>query len=313
MAAYQAERHIAEALDSALAQTYPHLEIIVVDDGSTDGTSAILDRYARTHGVRVFTQTNSGQSAALNRGLAEARGAWVKFFDSDDLLSPDAVALQVAALMSQPPGRLAYGEWARFRTTPTEAVFNSRPGWCDGVPIDWIVTTWIDTEPMYQCALWLVPRDLLMRTGGWNPLLGLTNDFEFFTRLALNSSGIVHTPGARLYYRSFLAGSLSRQTSIAAIESAWQSSHHAVNHLLTAEDSPRTRRVSADILQSFVFSYYPAAPELMNQALAEVRHLGGSHVRPSGGRVFRIVRDLFGWRYALRIRAIASQSRLKRR
>jgi glycosyltransferase involved in cell wall biosynthesis len=302
MSAYQAERHVAASLDSALAQTYPRIEIIVVDDGSTDRTPGILADFARSHGVQVINQDNLGQSAALNRGLAAARGDYVKFFDSDDLLDPGAVALQVAALESSPPGQLAYGEWARFHVEPTEAIFVPHPGWHDSSPIEWIVTTWSDTEPMYQCALWLIPRALLSRAGGWDERLGLINDFEFFTRLVLASSGVVHTPGARLYYRSGLKDSLSRQKSRAALESAWSSSRQAVALLLAAEDSPRTRRVAAGILQGLVFAYYPAAPDLMRLALAEVRRLGGTRLRPAGGLGFRLIVRLLGWRVALRIR-----------
>jgi glycosyltransferase involved in cell wall biosynthesis len=302
MSAYQAERHVAAALDSALAQTYPCIEIVVVDDGSTDHTPGILAEFARTRGVQVIRQANLGQSAALNRGLAAARGDYVKFFDSDDLLAPDAVAIQVAALESSPSDQLAYGEWARFHIEPTEALFTPRPGWHDCSPIEWIVTTWVDTEPMYQCALWLIPRALLSCAGGWNERLGLINDFEFFTRLVLASSGVIHTPGARLYYRSGLKDSLSRQKSRVALESACWSSRQAVAHLLAAEDSPRTRRVAAGILQGFVFAYYPAAPDLMRLALAEVRRLGGTSLRPAGGTGFRWIVRLFGWRIALCIR-----------
>lgn len=305
--AYNAGAWLPAALDSALAQTHPRLEIIVVDDGSSDETPSILDAHARAHPdrIRFVTQPNRGQSAAVNRALAEARGDYVKFFDADDLLAPEAVAIQVAALEAAPPGRVAYGEWARFHRDPAEAEFRPRPGWrsCDA-PIDWICETWSDTEPMYQCALWLVPRALIGRVGGWDERLSLINDFEFFTRLVLASSGVVHTPGARLYYRSGLAGSLSRRTSRRALESAWLSVSTAARALLAAEDSPRTRRVAADNLRSFVYAYYPAAPDLMELALAECDRLGGSSLLPSGGRGFRLVLRLLGWRAALRFRRL---------
>jgi hypothetical protein len=132
--------------------------------------------------------------------------------------------------------------------------------------------------------------------------LSLINDFEFFPRLVLASEGVIHTPGARLYYRSGLPGSLSQRKSRAALESAWLSVSQAVAHLKKAEDSPRTRRVSADMLRAFVNAYYPGAPDLMRLALAECRALGGSNLRPKGGRLFRLVSHLFGWRFALRIR-----------
>ena len=83
--AYDAERTLADALDSALGQTYPRVEVVVVDDGSTDATPEILEAYAR-RGVRSVRQDNAGQCAAANRALAASRGDLVKFFDADDVL-----------------------------------------------------------------------------------------------------------------------------------------------------------------------------------------------------------------------------------
>lgn len=310
MAAYNADRWLPAALGSALAQTYAHIEIVVVNDGSTDSTAAILSDYARAHPdrLRVFSQPNRGQSAALNRAFAETRGEYVKFFDADDILAPETISIQLAALQSAPAGHLAYGEWARFRTDLSEADFRPRPGWHNSDrPLDWICETWSDSEPMYQCALWLIPRALLDRAGGWREELNLINDFEFFTRLILCSSGIVHTPRARLYYRSGLAGSLSARKSRLAWESACFSTHLACEHLLLREDSPRTRRVAADACQNLVLSIYPDHPDLVADLLSEVRRLGGSRCLPDGGRIFRLLARTLGWHTALRLRAILSR------
>jgi glycosyltransferase involved in cell wall biosynthesis len=310
MAAYNADRCLAPALDSALAQTYPSLEIIVVDDGSTDDSPRILATYARAHPdrLRVLSQANSGQCAALNRGLAEARGNYVKFFDADDLLSPDSVATQVAALSAAPPHRLAYGTWSRFYSAPSEAHFTPRPGWHDSDhPIEWICETWADAQPMYQCALWLIPRSLLDKAGGWHEELSLINDFEFFTRLVLASEGIVHTPAARLYYRSGVPSSLSARKSRRAWESAHLSTRLACQQLLAREDSARTRRVAADTCQNLVHSLYPEHPDLVADLLAEVRRLGGSRLHPDGGRAFRLLARALGWRTALRLRHLAAR------
>jgi glycosyltransferase involved in cell wall biosynthesis len=302
---FNAARWLPAALGSALAQTHRPLEIIAVDDGSTDDTPSILADHAARHPeiLHVRTQPNRGQCVAANRGLADARGDYVKFFDADDLLSPDAVAIQVAALLAAPPGRLAYGAWSRFQSDPSEARFVSRPGWHDSDrPVDWICETWADAEPMYQCALWLIPRALLGKAGYWNGELSLINDFEFFTRLVLASDGIVHTPGARLYYRSGLPGSLSAQKSRRALESGCLSTRLAVQHLLRAEDSPRSRAAAAGVLQSFAWSFYPLHPDLYRPLLAEAARLGGSPLRPGGGRAFRFLCRLLGPLTALRLR-----------
>jgi glycosyltransferase involved in cell wall biosynthesis len=296
MPCYNASAGLAAALDSALAQTWPRCEIIVVDDGSTDDSLAIARCY-EARGVRIATQPNRGQCSACNHAYRLARGDFIKFFDADDLLSPDAVSLQVAALRAR-PGQLAYGEWARFHLDPAEAVFRPRPGWHDAAPADWLVAIWADAQPMMQCAQFLIPRALLERTGGWDERLSLINDFEFFSRLVVASQGITFTPGARLYYRSGQPGSLSGSRSARAWESAFLSLTLGTDHLLGLEDSPRTRRVCANILQNLIHDMYPNCPPLVARLEQRVSELGGSTLPPQGGRSFHLTRHLLGWKAA---------------
>jgi hypothetical protein len=88
--AYNIEPYLARTLDSVLAQTYQNIEVIVVNDGSKDGTAAVIDRYAaRDHRVKAIHKENGGVTSARLRGLAEATGDWIGFVDGDDLVEPD--------------------------------------------------------------------------------------------------------------------------------------------------------------------------------------------------------------------------------
>ena len=93
---YNGERTLRRCLDSVLAQTLADWECVVVNDGSTDGTSAILKTYTDSR-FRVLNVPNGGVSAAKNRGLEAASGAWIAFLDCDDTLAPDALARLVEA------------------------------------------------------------------------------------------------------------------------------------------------------------------------------------------------------------------------
>ena len=96
---YNVEAYIGECLDSLLSQTLANLEVIVVDDGSTDATSDIVERYARSdHRVVTLRQTNSGQGIARNRGVEVARGEFLAFIDADDTVPPRAFAYMLATL-----------------------------------------------------------------------------------------------------------------------------------------------------------------------------------------------------------------------
>ncbi len=114
MAAYNYERYVAEALESALDQDYPadRLELIVVDDGSTDGTSQIARRYADESGgrIRYIRQDNAGLAAATTRGLLEARGELITLLDADDTWVTSRTRLLVDALARNPKAGLVYGD-----------------------------------------------------------------------------------------------------------------------------------------------------------------------------------------------------------
>ena len=115
---YNARRFLSETLESALAQTYPYIEIIVVDDGSTDGTTELIRAYVDR--VKAEFGPNRGASAARNQGTTLAAGEFIQYLDADDLLVPDAIERRVAALQSV-GADVAYSDWEKL-------VENSRGG-----------------------------------------------------------------------------------------------------------------------------------------------------------------------------------------
>lgn len=101
--AYDAELTLAETLRSAAAQTYVNLEIVIVDDGSTDGTAAIAERFCRDEPrARLFRKENGGVASARNFGIEQAEGEWIAPLDADDLWHPTKIAKQVAVALSAP-------------------------------------------------------------------------------------------------------------------------------------------------------------------------------------------------------------------
>jgi glycosyltransferase involved in cell wall biosynthesis len=100
IAAYQADRFLADALESARAQSYPRVEVVVVDDGSTDSTGAVATRFSEVRSLRLGE--NQGVAAARNAGVAVARGELITFLDADDVMFPDRVDTQVRYLQAHP-------------------------------------------------------------------------------------------------------------------------------------------------------------------------------------------------------------------
>src|SRR5690349_18640783 len=108
---HNAERFLAETLDSALLQTYPQIEVVVVDDGSTDDTPELI----RSYGGRLIAEfgPNRGASAARNRGTSLARGEFIQYLDADDLLPPDAIEKRVTGML-ETGADVAYSDWERL-------------------------------------------------------------------------------------------------------------------------------------------------------------------------------------------------------
>jgi peptidoglycan/xylan/chitin deacetylase (PgdA/CDA1 family) len=176
-------RYVREAVDSALAQTYPAIEVVVVDDGSTDGTADILSSYVEAGTIRYVALDRRGVSAARNAGLRLATGRYVKFLDSDDVLFPDQVARQVAhvggsdttvsitdSIVLRPDGTMV-------RRHPAVDVPERQLAAIVGANVTVI-------------HAFLVPRALLDRAGGFDEELTACEDWDLWIRV-LKAGGVI--------------------------------------------------------------------------------------------------------------------------
>lgn len=117
--AYNAGKYIGEAIDSALAQTYSNLEVIAVDDGSTDDTRGILEPYIKEQKIRYIYQANRGLAGARNTGIRAAQGEYLAFLDADDIFLPEKIERQTAYLERHPECDVCYCDlWHFFEEAP---------------------------------------------------------------------------------------------------------------------------------------------------------------------------------------------------
>ena len=303
---FNAGRWVAATLESALAQTWPHCEIIVVDDGSTDDSLAIARTFA-PRGVQVISQPNAGASAARNHGLRVARGDFIQFLDADDLISPDKIAAQVELLRARPPGTVATCAWGRFQSDPAAARFVDENVFRDFAPVDFLVLAG-DSGAMMHPSCWLVPRAVTEQAGPWDETLSLNDDGEYFCRVLLASAGMGYSPAGRSYYRSGLPGSLSQQRGERARRSQFRSVELIAAHLCAAEDSSRTRRAAANYYQRFIHDFFPAPADLMHAAEKQVSALGGAtNQRPPMGPKTAALARVVGWRNVWRLKHLLSR------
>ena len=301
--AYNAAPWIADTLQSALSQTWPHKEIVVVDDGSTDDTRAIANTFISSQaGIRVIAQPNYGASAARNHALSLARGEYIQFLDADDLLAPDKIERQLSRLTTLGPRVLASGSWARFENNPASAVFTPHPNSRDLTGVEFLQLNFEEIAMMHPAA-WLAPRALLGAAGPWDETLSLNDDGEYFARVSLAAERIVFCADARSFYRSNLSSSLSRRRDPRALASLFRSVELTLRHLLAADSSPRSLAAAAFAWKWTAFELHPGAPELSRLAEQRCKELGGSpRPFPGSGR-FRLLSRFIGWRLARRLLA----------
>ena len=303
IAAYNVEKYILDSINSIICQTFNEIEIVIVDDGSTDGTGKILQSISDKR-VKVLTSENRGQCAALNLAYSNSSGSFIKFMDADDIISSNFIELQLTKIRDIPDS-IASAEWGRFYNDNLSTFRkNEEKVWQDMKPIDWLTESLKDGANMMQCALFLIPRHLLERSGLWNVNLTLINDFEFFIRVLLSASLINFTPGAILYYRSGISNSVSDQKTSKAYQSALMSVQLGTRTLLNFENSERVRLAAANAFQLWAYQFYSTEPELYKVAQDEVDRLGGSTLPfPSGG-VTKFLSSIIGWKLGLKIKKL---------
>jgi glycosyltransferase involved in cell wall biosynthesis len=290
---YNSGKYVGETLESVFRQTWPNIEVIVVDDGSTDGSAEVIRSFARSN-LRLIEQANSGAAAARNACCAHAAGDFVQYLDADDLLEPDKIRLQMERLRDA-PGCIASAEWGRFYRTSDETRFREEAISRDLDPVEWLTLT---PSGLIFPALWLIPMPTIRAIGPWHKDLTLSDDSEYFTRALLASKRVLFCPGARCHYRSGMPGSLSGTKSPQGIASHFKVLELCESYVRSVEDSERVRCSFAQAWQYLAHGVYPYDKQVAARALERAKALHPIQIRPDGGPRFRVLSRLIGWRAA---------------
>jgi glycosyltransferase involved in cell wall biosynthesis len=308
--AYNTDAFVADAIRSALAQTWRRTEIIVVDDGSTDRTAEVCNRFA-SPAVRVVSQTHQGASAARNTALSLARGDYIQWLDADDLLAPDKLARQIESMGNSPDRRLLLsGAWAFFRHRSHGAVFVPTGLWADLSATEWLFRK-LDHGVFMGIATWLVSRELTEAAGPWDTCLLADNDGEYFSRVLLASAGVRFVADARVFARRRV-GSLSQiGLSKPKMEAKLLSLEKQIGYLRSLEDSNRTRAAALKALQRFFVYIYPEQPALVERARQIAATLGDRLADPQLSWKYDWIRRLFGWTPAKRAQVTYNRFKMR--
>ncbi len=186
---FNGERYLGEALDSIFAQTYRPLKVLVVDDGSTDGTPNLVMRYGDR--VRSLFQPNAGQAAARNRGLQAAQGEFVAFLDQDDLWHPEKLDRQMARFEARPELDLCVTHACHFWSPELQDV----PTWLRDDP------RFTQSLPAYSLGALLARRGIFDTVGRFDAALPVGEDTDWFLRAVERGVTIELLPDLLMYRR----------------------------------------------------------------------------------------------------------------
>ncbi|WP_417855004.1 glycosyltransferase family 2 protein [Xanthomarina gelatinilytica] len=222
---FNSKNYVQEAVSSALNQTYKAVEIIVVDDGSTDGTSGLFPHFEE-QGVKCFRIENGGASNARNYGLSKATGDYIQFLDADDVLAPSKIEKQLMFMQKQ-HADLSYTPWVDFIERPEESqnkqfrfkyLDHSKTRTGKELMISYGMDNWF-----ILTVAWLVKRELIEKAGYWNPAKCPNDDGEYFSRVLFWAENVVCCNEVLAFYRKTPHDSLSKLNSEAKIDASYKS------------------------------------------------------------------------------------------
>ncbi|TQI71944.1 glycosyl transferase family 2 [Gramella sp. Hel_I_59] len=294
-------KFIEATLDSVFNQTYKNIEIIIIDDGSTDGSFEYISNLDNQN-IKLLKSPGKGACAARNYGLRLAKGEFIQFLDADDLFSPNKIESQVSALRNQPES-IAVCSTKHFYETIDKGVITDR---------EFLYTT-SDTEAfllnlygangqqnMVQTSAWLTPRILLDKVAPWDETLSKDQDGEYFCRVVTTAKKVIYTPETVNYYRKHIKGSnIANQRQQIHLESQIRALDSKTKQFVILKDSQAYNNAMALQYKIIAIDAYPMHKTIYKAAIHKTDQFGGSTYEPvMGGKIIESIKAIFGWRAA---------------
>ena len=298
---FNSVRFISDTLDSVSDQTHRPIEIVVVDDGSSDDTVPVVSRWfssgldGRQVVGRLLRQAHRGGGAARNLGLASASGKWIQFLDSDDLLAPDKIARQLNRL-AYTARAIAYCAWRileasrgefRFGKMRQVSAIESRED-----PLRMHIEGWYCPP---HCYLW--PSDLLREIGGFDPSLAADQDGDLVMRALMAGVQLAYCAGTEVAYRMHGTGQVSQSPDRSKFRSRLRVVRKVETQLAARGEVDRYREsiaIRCDDLERATCLSYPAFARVCRDMAQAVSPGHRRIVR--GGTAYRLSRQLVGLR-----------------
>lgn len=288
---HNVEQHLEAALSSVLAQSHPDLDVICVDDGSTDGTGDLLKRLSEEHPgrFRVITTPNRGASAARNLGLRETTGAYIQFLDADDTLAADKIGAQLALAERTGLPDLIIGDFEQVMPNGLLLPVQAQTGnaWMA------LIRTRMGTT---SANLW--KRAAVEQVTGWNEQWASSQDYELMFRMLQANARVEWDPVVRTQVLKRASGSIS-QTGVQANWDRYIALRQAIKEHLRGTD-PKRYAEEIETLRQYIFmALRIVAAEDLPKAVTEYTRCVGPRFRPQVSRAiterYALLHNLLGF------------------
>lgn len=304
--AYNCDKYINETLNCLCSQTYSNIEIIVVNDGSTDQT-AINAKKNTDSRITLLNITNGGAAKARNIAYKHSHGQYIIFFDADDLIDPNFISSQLETIQNRTDS-IIISAWGRFYRSLKEDFKLYKELINHPTTIEeWIETYWFNCQQNTPPGRLFIPREIINEAGFWNEELTLNDDFEFFTRIATTAVELIPNPNVIYYYRSGING-LSTQKNDQAYLSLFNSMELSFDIAIAKfEVNENVKHACANLWQSFIYEVYPSMKDKRLAAGNYIKKLGGSNLKYRCGGLTSTLVKLLGWKIVKHLKIIVNK------
>lgn len=292
--AFNSSKTIDRTIDSVLIQDYPNIEIIVINDGSTDNTESILKKYGNV--IKYYNQQNFGVSTARNLGFEKSSGEYIQYLDADDLLAEGKISKQVKALLEN-NADVAYGDWVKF--TETDSIYSElevvNRKMVRSPEIELISDFWVPLSAL------LYSRRTTDLIGSWNTSLPIIQDARYALDAAINNAKFIYTPGIMGYYRVHESGSLSTSNRFNFINDCFENAKQ-IDLLWRSKYSTDVEKKNAIInVLRYCINEFSTLDKLKHkEAVDLVLDIDENYI-PENSKSLRIISRILGYRTAERI------------
>lgn len=293
---YNAEQYIEETITRALKQTYPNIELIIVDDHSTDNSLEIAQKHSSDK-VHIYTNPNKGGNSARNYAFQMCNGEYIKFMDADDYCTDDMIEKQMERMLADgdkdtlifSPVKMLYPD-GRLFLPPREIDKDYVPG------IELLIDIWRGKG--WNCPhCHLLHRELFIKSSGWDENVIRNQDGEFFARVASNASKSLSVNNVYAIWRQTSNG-VSKRNDLESHRSVLITFIRIISLILNYKDTKETRYICAYHIGEFLYMYYPAIYPLIPEILDIYKKLDTGIILPNR-KILKILRSLIGWKSAL--------------